>query len=104
MTGLDPKNPVRCNFHKNRGKDQGDVLIRGLCGTGCIMDVNAVSNCSKDPQKVLNTHNWEKKKKYLEACLEQRRHFTPCVVSIDGLLGKEGKTLLKKLSSVLAEK
>jgi hypothetical protein len=29
----------------------------------------------------------EKKKKYLQACLEQRRHFTPFVISTDGLIG-----------------
>jgi hypothetical protein len=34
----------------------------------------------------------------------QRRHFTPFVVSTDGLIGKEAKTFLKKLSSLLAEK
>jgi hypothetical protein len=37
-------------------------------------------------------------------CLEQRCHFTPFVVSSDGLIGKEAKTLLKKLSSLLADK
>jgi hypothetical protein len=63
-----------------------------------------MSNRSKDPQKFLTTHEQEKKKKNLEACLKQRRHFTPLVVSTNGLLGKEAKTLLKKLSSVLAEK
>jgi hypothetical protein len=46
----------------------------------------------------------EKKRKYLKPCLEQRRHFTPFVVSTDGLIGKEAKTLLKKLSFLLAEK
>jgi hypothetical protein len=45
-----------------------------------------------------------KKKKYLEACLEQRRTFTPFVVSADGLIGKEAKTLLMKLSTLLDEK
>jgi hypothetical protein len=35
---------------------------------------------------------------------KQRRHFTPFVVSTDGLIGKEAKTFLKKLSSLLAEK
>jgi hypothetical protein len=55
--------------------------------------VDAKSNLSKDPSKVLSTHEWEKKKK----CLEQRRHFTPFVVSTNGLLGKEAKTLLKKI-------
>jgi hypothetical protein len=65
-------------------------------GTDCIIDVritdvNAASNQSMDPQKVLTTHEREKKKKkYLEACLEQHHHFTPFVVSTDGLfLGRQ---------------
>jgi hypothetical protein len=53
---------------------------------------------------VLKAHEREKKKKYLEACLEQLRHFSPSVASTDGLLGKESRTLLKKLSALLAEK
>jgi hypothetical protein len=61
----------------------------------------------KDPKtshKVLEVHEREKKKKYLEACLKQRRHFSPFVASTDNLLGKESRTLLKKLSALLAEK
>ena len=54
--------------------------------------------------KVLAAHEHEKKNKYLEPCLNQRRHFTPFVVSTDGLVGKEATTLLKKLSAILAEK
>jgi hypothetical protein len=53
---------------------------------------------------VLEAHEREKKKKCLGACLEQRRHFSPFVVLTDGLLGKEAKILLRKLSSMLAEK
>jgi hypothetical protein len=54
------------------------------------MDVDAKSQGSKDPHyKVLEAHEREKKKKYLEACLEQRWHFSPFVASTDGLLGKE---------------
>ena len=103
--------PVTRNLHKNDGEKRGDVSIRGLWtrGTDCIIDVrvtdtDAKSNLSKDPAKVLEAHEREKKKKYLEACLAQRRHFTPFVVSADGLLGKEAKTLLKKLSTLLAAK
>jgi hypothetical protein len=62
------------------------------------------SNQSKDPYKVLATHEGEKKKKYLEACLGQRHHFSPFVVSTDGLPGKEAKSLLKKWSALLAKK
>jgi hypothetical protein len=56
------------------------------------------------PAKVLEAHEKEKKKKHLGACLDQRRTFTPFVVSTDGQIGKEAKILLKKLSTLLAEK
>ena len=112
MPDLVPKNPtVSRNLHKNRGEIRGDLCIRGLWnkGTDCIIDVrvtdtDAKSNLSKDPAKVLETHEREKKRKYLEPCLAQRRHFTPFVVSTDGLIGKEAASLLKKLSTLLSEK
>ena len=59
---------------------------------------------SKDPQAVLASQEKLKKRKYLRACLNQRRHFTPFVVSVDGLLGREAVTVLQKLSSRIAEK
>jgi hypothetical protein len=103
--------PVTRNLHKNRDELRGDLLVRGFWGRGtdCIIDVrvtdtDAKSNLSKDPAKVLEAHEKEKERKYLKSCLEQCRHFTPFVVSTDGLIGKEAKTLLKKLCSLLAEK
>jgi hypothetical protein len=107
-----PASPaVKRLFQNNRTEDRGDILVRGLWarGTDCIIDVritdvDAKSQRSKDPLKVLEAHQREKKKKYLEACLEQRRHISPFVASTDGLLGKESRTLLKKLSALLAEK
>jgi hypothetical protein len=103
--------PVSCNLHKNQNEDRGDVLICSIWanGTDCIIDVHitdidAKSYHTKDPMKVLETHEREKKKKYLEPCLEQQCHFTLFVVSTDGLIGKEAKTLLKKLSARLAKK
>jgi hypothetical protein len=112
MSELDPTNPaVSRSLHKSRDETRGDVCIRGLWsrGTDCIIDVrvtdtDAKSNLTRDPAKVLEVHEKEKKNKYLKACLEQRRDFTPFVVSTDGLIGKEAKTSLKKLSSLLAEK
>jgi hypothetical protein len=45
------------------------------------------------------------KKKYLQPCLEQRRHFfTTFIVSVDSLIGKEAKTVLKVLVSRTATK
>ena len=78
-------------------------------GTDCILDIrvtdtDAQSNRSKDPKAVLAQHEQQKKKKYLAACLAQRRHFTPFVVSADGLLGNEAQSVLQNLSARFAEK
>ena len=53
---------------------------------------------------MLQSQEREKKKKYLNNCLQQRRTFTPFVVSSDGLLGREAKSLIKQLSVLLTEK
>ena len=55
-------------------------------------------------KKVLEENEKAKKKKYLGDCLNQRRHFTPFVVSADGLIAREAKSLLRKISSLLAVK
>ena len=104
--------PVQRLFCNDRTEDRGNVLIRGglwTKGTDCILDVrmtdlDAKSNRSRSPDKVLAAHEREKKKKYLGPCLEQRRHFSPFVVSTDGLLGKEAKVVLKRLALMLTEK
>jgi len=66
---------------------RGDVLIRSLWerGTDPILDVritdtDAKSYASRDPKKVLEQHEREKKRKYLAACRDQRRHFNPFVM------------------------
>jgi hypothetical protein len=87
-------------------EDRGDVLIRGLPekGTDCILDVrvtdtDATSYALKPSDKVLEAAEKLKKKKYLQACFEQRQHFTPFFVSVDGLLEKEAKTVFKLLAN-----
>jgi hypothetical protein len=91
--------------------DRGDILIRGFGarGTDCILDVrvtgtDAKSYCKPAPAKVLETHGKEKKRKYLGPCLEQRRHFTPFVCYVDGMLGREATTFSKRLAAKLATK
>ena len=41
---------------------------------------------------------------YLEACLQQRRHLSPFVASVDGLLGVDATATLKRIASRLATK
>jgi hypothetical protein len=91
--------------------DRGDILLRGFWarGTDCIVDVRVTDTDAKsyrhrDPEKVILTQEKEKKRKYLEACLEQRCHFTPFVCSTDGMLGREASTFAKRLSAKLASK
>jgi hypothetical protein len=69
-----------------------------------VTNLDCKSNLSKDPHKVLAQHERAKKKKYLEACTEQHRHFSPFAVSTDGVIGKEARALLRRLSALLAEK
>lgn len=91
--------------------ERGDILIRGLFqrGSDCIIDVRVTdldckSQRNKDPEKVLQNHEQQKKSKYLQACLKQRRSFVPFVVSTDGMLGYEAGNLIKRIAGKLSEK
>ena len=93
------------------GELRGDLLVRNLWrnGTSCVIDVrmsdtDAKSYRTKDPHQVLKTQENEKKKKYLETCVQMRRDFTPFVLSVDGLFGEEAKNVIKRLAAVLSEK
>ena len=92
-------------------EQKGEILIRDLWqqGTDSVRDMrfvntDALSYVRKTPEKCLHEAKRGKKKMYLEACLQQRRHFSPFVASVDGLLGVEATANLKRLSSRLATK
>ena len=80
----------------------------GLCNRlhhQCLSDGHQLQvSAFQGPLKVLKTHEREKKKKYLKPCLEQHHHFTPVIVSTNGLIGREATTLLKRLAALIAEK
>ena len=50
-------------------------------------------------EKFLETAEKEKNNNYLDACLKQRRHFTPFVASVDGLIRVGAKVTLKFIAS-----
>jgi hypothetical protein len=90
---------------------RGDLYIHGFFdrGIGCIIDIRVVSldapsHISTDSHKVLQQNEIAKKAKYLDACLQQRKHFAPFVISTDGLLGTEAKQILQRLANRLADK
>jgi hypothetical protein len=58
-----------------------------------IPNLDAPSNMHRKPEAFLLSHEREKKKKYLQACPDQRRHFSPIVVPCNRVLGKEAKVV-----------
>ena len=90
---------------------RGDVGVRGFWkrGTTAIFDVRITNTESgsyrgRDPGNILSSQEAEKKKLYLQPCLERRRQFTPLVFSVDGLMGKEASAATKRLASLLSAK
>ena len=69
-----------------------------------IMNTDAKSHLAKTPEKCLQEAERAKKKMYLEACLQKRRHFYCFVASVDGLLGVESMATLKRIASRFATK
>ena len=60
------------------------------------------SHKGETPEKCLQEAERLMKKMYLEACLQQRQHFSPFVASVEGLLGVEVTATLKRIASRLA--
>ena len=92
-------------------ENRGDVAAHGFWRRGVttifdvrITDTDAPSYRNRDPAKVLAAHKKEKMDKYLEDCLACRRHFTPLVFSVDGLLGVEATAALNRLAVTLSAK
>ena len=105
VKGLHGKN-VKVKWGK-----KGDLLVKNFWGPGtecifdvCVTDTDQPSYLHQDPQKALEGHASRKKNKYLSACLLQRRHFTPLITSVDGLMEKEGEAYCQRLASRLADK
>ena len=69
-----------------------------------VMNTYDKSHLEKTPEKCLQEVEREKKRMYLEACLQQRRNFSPFVALMDGFLGMEATATLKRISSRLTTK
>ena len=70
----------------------------------CISDTDVKSYTDKISKRVLENHVKRKKGKYLQACLDRRRSFTPLVYPIDGLACKEAQAFKKRIASLHADK
>jgi len=90
---------------------RGDAAVYGFWAhqRDCVFDVritdtDARSYRNTDPATVLARQEKEKKDKYLHACHEKRKDFTPLVYSVDGIRGREAKSAERRLASALGEK
>ena len=92
-------------------EQKGDLLIRDLWQNGTasvngmhVLKTDSKSHLANTPEKCLQEAERAKKKMYLEACLQKRRHFYPFVDSVDALLSVEGTYTLKRIPSSLTKK
>jgi hypothetical protein len=69
-----------------------------------VVDTDALSYLNRTVTSVLTSAETAKKAKYHQACEQRRASFTPFVVSVVGMLAKEAKFFLKRLSETLAER
>ena len=92
-------------------EQKGDLLIRDLWQQRTdsvpdmhVVNTDALSYVRRSPEKFLHESERGKKKRYLEACLQRHRYFSPFVASVGGLLGVEATATLKRIGSCLATK
>ena len=69
-----------------------------------FVNTDAKSQSGKALEKCLQEAEMGKKQMYLEACLKKRRHFSPFIASVHGLLGVEATATLKRIASRLSTK
>ena len=105
MRGVKANTKVKGAPPKDEGELKGDLIIQDLWtqGTDIIHNMSVVNNdvISHQPQtskKYLVADKREKKKKYLHACTNKRRHFTPFIAPVNGLLGVKAEETLKLIS------
>ena len=90
---------------------RGDISTHGFWrrGIDTIFDVSVTdTDCSTylghDPGTVLAGRERFKRRKYGAICEDQRRHFTPLVYSVDGLVADKAIRAQKRLAKLLSIK
>ena len=78
--------------------------------TDCIIDItifdpdSATAVTMGAVDKMLSHKEREKKNKYLNSCLQQRRSFLPFAVTCDGVLAPDAQSVLQRIAGRLSEK
>ena len=69
-----------------------------------VVNTDAKTHVLNTPENCLQEVERGEKQMYLETCIQQRRHFSPFVTSVDELLVVEATADLKMLASCLSTK
>ncbi len=69
-----------------------------------VIDTDATSYQTRAVKSVLRDAETSKKRKYATACTDRRAAFTPFIVSVDGAIGPEATTFIRRLSERLSLK
>ena len=70
----------------------------------CVADTDAKAYKDLSSRTVLEAATRVKKTKYLKACLDQRRTFTPLAYKVDSMAGIKARAFEKRIASLLAVK
>ena len=97
-----------CQVSDKDKEAQEDVMIRGLCDNqvGVIIDVKLderyiqLRTNASTPIQVGNMN----KDKHSKHCHNQRKRFSPFVLSVNGMLGREALVAISQLSRFMADK
>ena len=88
-----------------------DLSIRGVWESQTValfdirvIDTDAPSYLHRDVASVLSSAEEEKKRKYIDAAEARRASFTPLVVSVGGVLGREAECFIQLLADKIALK
>ena len=88
-----------------------DLSIRGVWQSQTValfdirvIDTDAPSYLHRDVASILSSAEEEKKRKYNDAAEARRASFTPIVVSVDGVLGREAECFIQLLANKIAQK
>ena len=87
-------------------EERGDLLIRYLWKhqTDCILDMRIPSNIHWNRKQSFFPMSAENRRNTPKPAWDQRSHFSPFVISCDGVLGNKAKGVLQNLAGSRAKK
>ena len=97
------------NAHWTDDEKRADIYVRNFYSPGRpalfdirMFDHNQASYRKKPIATVLANHEREKRRKYAQEAAEQRKDFSPFVVTRDGIIGRAAENTMRRIASTLA--